>query len=515
MTTQIATTVPTTVLEMEYGNKNASTQDFFPAKPGDIANAVQAEHELTNVGLTHGATEEGMDWMSWCLDPFKDTKRRKGGYPDSVTTKNVIQVVTQSMDVSTVNGSSNNWDCNISLSPLATGINMQAFTLNTVGSPNLIDTSTFLPPPTSPFGGVEVRQDIAGNPLNTNTLIKNLPLPQSYVQHGNIRVIGQAMEIHNTTSALNVQGAVTVYRAVSPPLDETNGMTLYASASSSPFLHGNSNMYTLPEVPRLVAQADNMADSKSWKASEGVYCVSTMCSDRSPPFDATLMSVMPLYLDPKGAIAWCPSVQNLPGGVLGFVPDTPPLFAPFNLSGAYFTGLSPQTTLRVRVRWILERFPDFNNSDLITLAEDPSPYDPQAIEIYSRTAMALPSGVQAKDNDLGAYVKTVADIAEMAGVPFAGLISKGIDAYNTISNSKIFAPQGGVDIRPNGQFRLMPATQVRKNRQPQQRSVRQRQPKVVEVFENVPGPHAARNRRKREKQKLKKAQRNKQMINLK
>jgi hypothetical protein len=111
----------------------------------------------------------------------------------------------------------------------------------------------------------------------------------------------------------------------------------------------------------------------------------------------------------------------------------------FNAYGAYFTGLSNQTTLDVVWHYIIERFPSPKNTDLVTMASNSSPYDPRALELYSRTAWKLPTGVWVEDNGLGDWICDVADILGTLGVPGMGIVkgvTKGIQAVSNMMDDK-------------------------------------------------------------------------------
>jgi len=109
--------------------------------------------------------------------------------------------------------------------------------------------------------------------------------------------------------------------------------------------------------------------------------------------------------------------------------------SPFDCSGAHFTGLSYNTTLTINVRWILERLPGPNEVDLVVLAQPPTPFDPLALELYTRALDNAPPGVMLSENPLGEWFTSVLKkVGEWApkiggalgdiGVPFAETVGK-------------------------------------------------------------------------------------------
>ncbi len=82
----------------------------------------------------------------------------------------------------------------------------------------------------------------------------------------------------------------------------------------------------------------------------------------------------------------------------------------------FYTGLSEQTTLTIRARWMIERFPNDQEPEIIVLATPSPPLDPIALEIYSRISQMMPAAVMFKENDNTEWWKRVlGGIAEVAG----------------------------------------------------------------------------------------------------
>jgi hypothetical protein len=86
----------------------------------------------------------------------------------------------------------------------------------------------------------------------------------------------------------------------------------------------------------------------------------------------------------------------------------------FHTSGAFFTGLSPQTTLQVNVKMLIEVAPG-PGSALVTVAKPSPVYDPLALELYSRAINEMPVAVPASMNPAGEWwsgvLSTIGDVA--------------------------------------------------------------------------------------------------------
>jgi hypothetical protein len=109
---------------------------------------------------------------------------------------------------------------------------------------------------------------------------------------------------------------------------------------------------------------------------------------------------------------------------------------PISRKGLYFTGLSEQTTLSVRVRFYIVRIPSINEPDIYNLALPPPKVDRRVWELYAEIVSKLPVACRFDENPLGEWFKdvlgTVARWAPTVGnlvgtvVPGASLLGQGI-----------------------------------------------------------------------------------------
>lgn len=220
-----------------------------------------------------------------------------------------------------------------------------------------------------------------------------------------------------------------------------------ARSSSQTYVDsGTATFIDFPPPPSTPAAAMLLYGSRQWHAGEGNYSVATFNNENNPacgdefinpifqtgPLSGTRTAVYPsttLYTDPGGSI----------------IPAPPPMYiAPMNMSGAYYTGLSLQTTLAITVHWYVEVFPDIS-SPLVTLARPSPSYDPAALSLYSMLLADLPVGVMVKDNGLGDWfasaVSKVASVASpilrMIPHPLAQAGAMAADAAGGIATSFI------------------------------------------------------------------------------
>jgi len=122
---------------------------------------------------------------------------------------------------------------------------------------------------------------------------------------------------------------------------------------------------------------------------------------------------------------------------LSFLPDnnqSAQMPLPFDTHGCIITGLQPQATLQVTVKYFVERIPTIAQPDLLVLTRPPSPYDGLALEIYSRVMTHLPVGVPVSENPLGEWfndiMSTIAEWAPRVGA-LIGTAIPGASALGT------------------------------------------------------------------------------------
>ena len=108
---------------------------------------------------------------------------------------------------------------------------------------------------------------------------------------------------------------------------------------------------------------------------------------------------------------------------------------PITLSGAYLTGLSGETTLTVNLTYYIEQFPSII-SQLKRLSAPSCPEDFAAIELYTKVARKLPTGVEVNDNFLGAFVSGVSRIMQQVAPRIPAIINGVGSFFNALDMNK-------------------------------------------------------------------------------
>lgn len=365
----------------------------------------KSDEILTALSKSGALTEDGKAWLIAAIDPFHDEDIRLAGYPDLLNSNSVVQLVKKQVQISAPAGlpTGANWDCNMTLWPTLRSGELNGY----MKYSNNGALSDFTPFPGFAVGGFTCISGQSGNTLgfagpgvvpsvNNSNLLQCL----EYMK-GNMRVIGMAFEVINTTADMYKQGQVLVYKMPTKATNTNVGQTV-------PVPNGIVNIATFAKTMRLppatLAAAELLYGSRKWAASEGAYVIARQ-NDMDNPFDMPVPVPIVYTGDDLTAFGTQNYVATYSTNQIYQGSGDTGIISPFDLSGAFFTGLSASTTLTVTVRWILERVPGPAEFDLVVLASPSSRYDPVAMECYSHAVGQMPPGVMLKENPLGEWFK--------------------------------------------------------------------------------------------------------------
>lgn len=421
------------------------------------------EQVLNKLVQTTSLSEAGKDWFLCNTDPFHDKELPQlFGYPDSQVGSSITQKVPLELEVSMPPGISGNWKALVVTYPITHGTSGEEFCNHwKYGNQleKLIDQKRQgLFPVTVYIGPTE--NDLG--PTGVNTLITGLGLPDQLTT-GSMRVVGWGLEIHNTTADIYKQGAITAFRQ---NCSTVNKQVFQSWASSDGVVAIEKSIYEgtmLRRPPKNVNEANQLMNTRTWKAADGLYQVVTMNEESN-------IAKMPGYTQPvildwdtrAGAITIgehpdpsvpCIAPITVPAvfGATGVVPtgatwgpQTSWNFQPYHQSGCFLSGLSPQSTFILRVNWYVERFPTPSEQDLVYNTKPSAHYDPMALRLMGEALRAMPVGVPVGENPLGEWFwKTVSNVLpflEKANIPvvsaLASLGKSGIDMYNDYRQHK-------------------------------------------------------------------------------
>lgn len=446
---------------------------------------------------SNSITADGKNWLIQATDPFHDTEIPAVGYPDVNSCSTIAQCFTFTVNViSPTPALSATWDAHIFFNPtsfdFSTGTDVTGQTVPC----NISSQGSFTAFPVLP-GVVKLQPGwnvitvpsgadwISGNVLNNgSTNYTTIAYPKA-AAGGDFRLVAGGAEVVNTTPELYKGGAITCYRSPSIP---TLTPVINAQAIPLPGVGVVQEKFMLPFVglpPSTQAAAQLYPNSRTWAAEEGCYSICTL-SD----VDNKLMKTLPNHvvaMRPSSAsqvgsngICWCSNtLGNLPGIDLSSGSHMRAL--PWDNNGMIFTGLQQQATLQLTTKYFVERIPTIAQPELLVLARPPAPFDPMAIEIYTRCMGQLPVGVMVKENPLGEWfndvLEAVQDYAPKIGAMFG-------PAGGFLGNAAAKAAGMALNSRarnPPAQRNPLHGRQVGKRQGPKQmnRTPKQSQPQVM------------------------------------
>lgn len=381
-----------------------------------------------------GLTADGEQWLMRALDPFHDDNLEKVGFPDHMSSPSVV-IETMSMRTISCPAAlaAGNWDCHVVQTPLAIAnenvapwsYNSGATSDGTGLTPNVGILDYDAAGTLTQFGGLTVDCVASGANTFSNTPVVGgrfaIDASSTLVQTiggsagdtGRCRLVASGFEIENTTAPLYKQGALTVYSSPSSP-----GLkTVRPADTTGAAVRGQVALKTFGAPPRTEGKARLFHGSRTWHAENGCYVPARINSLVNPAQDFAGELWLAEASD-NGVIhpSFAPAalaVTVTPGVTLANACGNqyPNMILPIDNTGAYLTGLSPQTTLTIIFRQTWEFFPS-SNSTLARVAQPSPMYDHKALEMYSHILRTLPIGTVRGDNDGGKWFRGVLTIAK-------------------------------------------------------------------------------------------------------
>jgi hypothetical protein len=379
-------------------------------------------------------TPEGEAWLKVNSDPWHDTKITGfRGVPDNYQGQSVTMSINQELSISKIPSlGAGNWAVRISTNPVASQVQTDSY----VKQGNVVDKGSVEPMDQVYQWPVQVDYALGDQPftpwVDLNTT--GLEIPSGFLK-GPYRVCGMGIEVINTTAPLQKQGLATC-AVMNQSSTKNFTLKVYGATTAPPtgFPDTSASFFPVKSPPTTLADMLLLPGTTQWEAAEGAYSVVQLLElDNTPP---GAVPEYPLYIDedfdainviPDGTGLVPTTTCRVPHLQTGFFaggnglvpkPYMPriPGHVPMNTTIQMYSGLSDQTTLTLRVRWILERFPNDNEPEIVVLTSPTAPWDPVAIEIQSRLMAKLVPAVMFKENPKGEWWKTMlAGIADIAG----------------------------------------------------------------------------------------------------
>jgi len=434
--------------------------------------AKRAEGLLGKIGEKVGIGKDAQRWLITTLDPFHDNPETLAGPPDGVTGNQICQLVKQSMTITCPTGiTTGTWDVNIVDWPwvnahpvTTTGCVGPGFAYSGHSGVQPTGSSFFQAFPSTgntPLGGLQAFSGPTGaclSPymtfanLGSNTYAINSLTMSSTYTNGDHRVYSKGFEVHNTTAQLYRGGSLTCYRTPVPHTEDAVACQTYLYGGGPPATITDKVVHKtliIDGPPGTPASALLLPQSKQWGAEEGAYVVSAL---HDPQIGVYAQEAMGVFLYDSTSINNTVTPTPTPlqfGSAAGTVTGLPyngagttvsPLpIGEFDISGCYFTGLTPQTTLVINWNVYVQRFPTNSDLNLVVLANPSCEREEAALAFYSHAVGSLPVGVPVKENGFGDWFKDVVSTASdyiapvLSAIPHPaaqgiGMAIKGVDA---------------------------------------------------------------------------------------
>lgn len=405
-------------------------------------------------------TDAGLAWLTLAVDPWHDTTvTGLRGLPDNGVSKSVTFQVVQEYPISKNNSPvalpAGNWSCRIGNFPKLVNETLASgqYWGDVITQNNAPGTGEVLIPVQVNYA--QDGADFADCAVIALANAQGCQMPVEFTK-GSVRVIAMGIEVINTTASLQKQGLVSYARMPQP---EVEPYTAYVSMSTPPNAWAVKTVTPIRSLPKNKAELALYPGYAQVEALEGYYGPVLLKFNKKNSFPTTYCSLL-LDDDPSGGLVdrTAPGINCRSSYLQPFTPPGTttqfytagenPIFTDCDSNVVMFTGLSDQTTLDLRVRWICERFPSDQEKELLVVSTPSAPPDPLAFEIYGILAAWMPAGFMFRENPLGEmFAKIMAKIGEIVGPivstiphPVARIagpaITAGAAALGDYSNSK-------------------------------------------------------------------------------
>lgn len=386
------------------------------------------------------------------LDPFHDMPYRLEGAPSDASSSSVVMVVNQERSLSSsdfgIPGNAGiKWDlhiCNIPMLQTASyypcKLKESCLLWNGNQSTDVVQNLY----PISACGVLSGAPTFVGNASIVTGVATSVPY---YISNETsaisiprcMRLIGLSYEVVDETPKFYQQGAVTCYNR--PSSINTAAYTVDIDEGGSSVQQFHVCQAAASPLNRI-AQATIIPTSKTWKASEGVYVVCRRNGSDNPFVRPSLTNLF-LYgpqdpVDDSLYTSYVPreAVYAEQSPIDPVNADSFNNIVPYNITGAYFTGLSAQyATLRLRTKFIYEILPDPTDTSLIPLATPTVSrnYDFETLleKIISELPYAVPQTMNPKGEFWGMIIKAAKKVGKTAlNIATSPPAQAAIAAYN-------------------------------------------------------------------------------------
>lgn len=451
-----------------------------------LAKIEKSGEPLDELCRTRQLSKTGCDWLKKALDPFHDFELHEfEGFPDGGAENSVLYNVQSQQTISVPAGHDGLWDCHIALLPVdsvrphnntfcAEGAYVIPYGVGSYNGAGKV-VSVTSEDGYAALGGLSIQSVPANTPtfrgdtkslaeaaggwkesrLDTTSYLSTEAGVPTY------RIAAAGFEVVNTTATIAKQGDVTCYHMPTYPSNvpyevySTDQTTFKYDGSveiAPPHNSGLANGYTFRSPPNELEDAKQTPGARTWAAQDGVYVPARMHTENRYSSLGKHDWTMITHHDDTSGKGQDITVQGMghlfnrvrteSDAGLGFLISCPVSDAlksssstshisNYDISGAYFSGLSKETSLTVTLRMTIELIPGANDRSRLALARPSAPLDVNALALYTEVTRLMPPGVPVGYNDAGKWFRMILSkvrVAASAAMPYLPAIEAALVA---------------------------------------------------------------------------------------
>jgi hypothetical protein len=234
------------------------------------------------------------------------------------------------------------------------------------------------------------------------------------------KIIAGGFEVHNDGPEQFRSGNVCVYNAPQSVSDTVHRIT----PDQINYGFGTIGRARMP--PAEPADAARYPESRNFTAAQGCYVPFRLNMAKGSEFAPMKMVLPAIIREDDTSATSVAGMMTL--GLQNGASDAGMIFpdrvtsgaggfhdANLHTSGAYFSGLSPETVLTLDTLFIVEVAPTAANIGMLSMTSPTAKYDPKAIEAYCNIMSRLPPGVPVAFNSKGTWFRNAAKVARDYG----------------------------------------------------------------------------------------------------
>lgn len=374
-------------------------------------------------------SQDGYNWLMMATDPYHDTPiTHFSGIPDDNEGMSVCMVINDSVQINKPSsfGASSTWNARITVQPTMSTADVMPVSYR----PNAAFCSVLTP--VGRIASVQIDYSEGVNDFNDfgdyiGGSSSQLYVPDSQLV-GPTKLAGLGVEVIDTTAQIYKQGLISCIDMNQSSVPTAISCAIPSQGTTVPGFSGVFDAYTVRTPPRNLGDMVKYQPIAQWEAKDGAYAVAQLKSVGTYPANTTFGVPLLLNEDFAAGPNRTLTTQRLTAlssqtPITNLTQLTPvrlcPL-APLNTKVIMLTGLSPQASYVVRARWIIEKYPNDFEPQILPMVTPTAALDPHALEIYSRVAQGMAPMVPLAWNSSRKWWKSV--LSDIADTISAGLL---------------------------------------------------------------------------------------------